>query len=44
MKNKARFAWTFLLIGVLGLSTLGLATTSTLTGREIIEKVDAAVG
>jgi len=43
MKNKARFIWTVLLIGVLGLSTLGLATTSTLTGREIIEKVDAAV-
>jgi outer membrane lipoprotein-sorting protein len=43
MKNKARFIWTVVLIGVLGLSTLGLAATSTLTGREIIEKVDAAV-
>jgi outer membrane lipoprotein-sorting protein len=43
MKNKAKFAWTVLLIGVLGLSTLGLAATSVLTGQEIIEKVDAAV-
>ena len=43
MKNKARFTWTVVLIGVLGLSTLGLAATSALTGREIIEKVDAAV-
>ncbi len=43
MKNKTSFIWTVVFIGVLGLSTLGLATTSTLTGREIIEKVDAAV-
>jgi len=43
MRSKARFAWTVFLIGVLGLSTLGLAATSTLTGREIIEKVDVAV-
>ena len=43
MKNKVRFAWTVVLIGVLGLSTLGLAATSVLTGRGIIEKVDAAV-
>ncbi|MEA3238725.1 MAG: outer membrane lipoprotein-sorting protein [Candidatus Bipolaricaulota bacterium] len=43
MRNKARFIWTVVLIGVLGLSTLSLAATSALTGREIIEKVDAAV-
>ena len=43
MRNKARFIWTVVLIGVLGLSTLGLAATNTLTGREIIEKVDEAV-
>jgi outer membrane lipoprotein-sorting protein len=43
MRNKARFTWIVVLIEVLGLSTLGLAATSALTGREIIEKVDAAV-
>jgi len=41
MKNKTKAIWTFLLVGVLGLGVLGYAAANTLTGREIIENVDA---
>jgi outer membrane lipoprotein-sorting protein len=41
MKNKTRVIWTILLVGVLGLSALGHAAANTLTGRKIIENVDA---
>jgi len=41
MKNKTRTIWTILVVGVLGLGVLGTAAANTLTGREIIENVDA---
>ena len=41
MKNKTRTIWTILVVGVLGLGVLGYAAANTLTGREIIENVDA---
>lgn len=41
MKSRTRAIRTIVLIGVLGLSTLGYAAANMLTGREIIEKVDA---
>jgi outer membrane lipoprotein-sorting protein len=41
MKNKTEAIWTILLIGILGLGVVGYAAANTLTGREIIENVDA---
>ena len=41
MMNKTRIIGTILLVGVLGLGVLGYAAATALTGREIIENVDA---
>lgn len=41
MKNKTKVIWTILLLGVLGLGIVGYAAANALTGREIIENVDA---